>query len=450
MMKHPIPALGAVAILLVLCSAAAAFDGVSGQEARPPTPVGQKPPNPTISVPAKPNNPAEAITTRVDNDLVKADEGDLDRLYQIPDDPVSHVLAAMALERLHLNLDKASEDAAACEKVLQATRPGIAAYCALFAAGNTRLAGHAQEADRMVLDVAQRYAETMPSTELAALRQLVEAHTGRMDVHVQRLDHTVTVQLRTRSQRDPTRFVEASANGTSRGLMLDTGASWLLLDKRTAHAWGVHMIDEQTQHVRGYFGEDVAASHGVLDRLELDGIVFENVPVDVVAGSPELIGINILKQLGAFRISKEALVIYGGNDTRPACSGPMLAASQRDGSNLWLQHNITIDGSTKTVMLDTGAAMYLSGNAAVKDQYVDGPEGHGWFRDIGIQPVKVGMKVATRDVVIGGQPIKMRFVVFLDDHLPWGYVMGKLALQDMDFYFDFDNRHTCLLLHDKL
>ncbi len=450
MLKHTIPALGAVAILLVLCSGAAAFDGVTGQESRPTTPVSQTPPSPTISVPAKPNNPSEALTTRVDNDLIKADEGDLDRLYQIHDDPVSHVLAAMALERLHLNLDKSTEDATACEKVLHVSRPDIAAYCALFAAGNARMEGHPQDANRKDLDIAQRYAMVLPAAELIALRKRVDDVGDRPEFRVHRLDRTITLQQRIRSFYKDQRYVEASANGVSRGLIVDTGGSWLVLDKRTAYYWGVHFTDEENQHIGGSFGEDISIRHGLLDRLELGGIVMENIPVEVVPKGPELMGINILKQLGAIRISKEALVVYGGNDSRPACSGPMLAASPRDGYSLWLMHNVTIDGTAQPVMINTGRATYLTGNAAAKDHYDVDPTGHGWLFDVNMQAIKVDMKVATRDVVIGGQPIKMRFVVLLGDNSPWSYVMGNLALQDMDFYFDFDNRHSCLLLHDKL
>ncbi|HEV7779131.1 MAG TPA: retropepsin-like aspartic protease [Luteibacter sp.] len=451
-MKYPIPALGAAAILFVLCTGAAAFDGVTGQPSTPAAQPSQKSTTSPTTAPAQSDDVPVPLTTRVDTDLIKGDEGDLNRLYQIPDDPVSHVLAAMALERLHMNLEKSSADAAACEKVLHASRPDIAAYCALFAAGDTRLAGHIQQADRSVLEIAERYAATIPATELAALRQLVDANAGGTDTHVLRPSHTVTMPLRTRSLHNRTRFVEASANGTSRGLVVRTEASWLLLDKRTAYEWGVHMLDEGDRHVPGYLGEDVDASHGSLDRLELGGAVIENVPVDVVPNALPAIGINILKALGAFRVSKDALVIYGSNDPRPACSGPLLAASRRDGSNLWLQHNISIDGSVQKVTIATGTPAYLSGNTSVKDRYEndDGPGGYIRVRDLGVRPVVVGIKVATRDVVIAGQTMKMRFVVFTDDQLPWDYLLGNLALQDMDFYFDFDNRHSCLLLHDEI
>jgi predicted aspartyl protease len=190
--------------------------------------------------------------------------------------------------------------------------------------------------------------------------------------------------------------------------------------------------------------------HGWIDRVDLGGIAIENAPVTIIAKGTELVGIDIIQQLGAWRVSKDALVVYGGNDARPTCSQPMLVASSRDGSWLRLQQSIMVEGHPQTAMIDTGAAMYLSGNAAVKNQYDDSPSALVLASDVGSQKVEVGMRVATRNVVIAGQPIKMLFAIFTNDHQPWGYVLGNLALQDMDFYVDFDNRHSCLLLHDKL
>jgi hypothetical protein len=458
-MKYPIPALGAAAILLVLCTGAGAFDGISGQDSAPTAPVitqvvdplVRMPAAPTIAMPDHLKKAARTLTQRIDTDLVKADEHDLGRLYAIPDDPVSHVLAAMALERLHLNLDKSSQDAAACEKVLHMTKPDIAAYCALFAVGDTRLAGHSQQADQMLLDITQRYATAISATELARLKEVTQDNAGRPDMLVRRPDHTVTIPLGKPFFADnDERYVEVSANGKVRHLVLDSGADSLLVNESTARAWGAHIVAGDTRQIQGYFSQDIAARHGWIDRLDLGGIVIENAPVTIITDGPELIGIDVLRRLGAIRIKKSALVVYGGSDARPSCSAPMLVASSRDGNGFWLQHYITIDGSVHTIMIDTGSANYLSGNAAVRDQYDDSPATHGWATDAGSQKVKIGMRVANRNVVIAGQPIKMLFVVFTNDHQPWGYILGNLALQDMDFYFDFDNRHTCLFLHDKL
>lgn len=60
------------------------------------------------------------------------------------------------------------------------------------------------------------------------------------------------------------------------------------------------------------------------------------------------------------------------------------------------------------------------------------------------------MSQASAEVVVSGQPITMTFGIFADSSLPWPYILGSGALRDMDFFLDFQRRHTCLLLHDHL
>jgi predicted aspartyl protease len=426
-MKRTFSVPGAAALLLVLCFSAVAHDGVSQPASEP-----------------------VSLANRVDADLQKGDERDLDRLYQVADDPVSHVLAAMALERLHLNLDKSSEDAAVCEKVLRKTRPDIAFYCAFFASGNTRLAGRTQEADRMDVAAAQRFAGTYKAAELAKLAENAGTRAGQPELRVGRPGHTLTLPLLRPAFGNGEPYIDASANGKTVRLLLDTGAGSLLLDERTARDWGVHMADSGDEHVQGFFSKDIAVRRGWLDHLDLGGISMENVPVEVGAKGQKIIGIDLLRWLGAIRIGKDLLTVYAGDDARPACSEPMVVASPRYGNYLRVITTVPVDGAPQTALLDTGFTGYLSGNAAVLEQYKDGLTGHAHFTDVSANEHNAGTKVATQNVVISGQPIKMTFVVFTDANLPWGFVLGNLALQDMDFYFDFDNRHTCLLLHDHL
>jgi predicted aspartyl protease len=426
-MKRTISVPGAAALLLALCFSAIAHDGVS-----------------------QPATVSAGLANRVDADLQKGDERDLGRLYQIADDPLSHVVAAMALERLHLNLDQSSEDAAACEKVLRKTRPDIAFYCALFASGNTRLAGRTQEADRMDVATAQRYAGTYKAADLAKLEGNAGKRAEQPQLLVRRPGHTLTLPLLRPAFGNGEPFIDASANGKSARLLLDTGASSLLLDERTARDWGVHMLEGGDEHIQGFFSKDVAVHRGWLDHLDLGGISMENVPVEVGSKGSRIIGIDLLRWLGAMRIGKDRLTVYAGDDTRPACSEPMVVASPRYGNYLRMITTVPVDGNPQTALLDTGFTGYLSGNAAVLEQYKDGLTGHARFTDVSASEHKAGIKLATQTVVISGQPIKMTFVVFTDANLPWGFVLGNLALQDMDFYFDFDNRHTCLLLHDNL
>jgi hypothetical protein len=108
------------------------------------------------STASTPNADAPGSIQRVETAMEKGDMVELYRLYQNRDDAVTHVLAAMALERLNLNLDNASRDASQCEKVLFDTQPGVAYYCALFESGDLRLSGKEKQADQMEISIAQR------------------------------------------------------------------------------------------------------------------------------------------------------------------------------------------------------------------------------------------------------------------------------------------------------
>ena len=70
--------------------------------------------SPSAPAPASMSAPQAAQAVNVA--LAKADVPAMAALYQENPDPAVHVLAAMALERIHYNLDKATEDARLCEK----------------------------------------------------------------------------------------------------------------------------------------------------------------------------------------------------------------------------------------------------------------------------------------------------------------------------------------------
>ena len=70
-----------------------------------------------------------------------------------------------------------------------------------------------------------------------------------------------------------------------------------------------------------------------------------------------------------------------------------------------------------------------------------------------IVPATAGETAVDRtvaDVVIGGQPMKMKFGVLADENLPWNYELGRSALQDMDIYLDFQNRRSALIPHSDI
>jgi predicted aspartyl protease len=401
------------------------------------------------STASTPNADAPGSIQRVETAMEKGDMVELYRLYQNRDDAVTHVLAAMALERLNLNLDNASRDASQCEKVLFDTQPGVAYYCALFESGDLRLSGKEKQADQMEISIAQRYKSKISATTLMKLVENAIRRAAQPEFQAQRPDHSITLPL-ARMFNGTSLYLDAQTNGKSMPLIVDTGASWLVLDERTASKWDVHYLDNTQGYIQGYFSKSVPTREGWIDKLQIGSITMENVPVYVIPHAPKMIGIDLLRRLGALLITKDSLTIFAANDAKPTCNDPLIASSHIGGNYLRMLTNIAINGHVQPAMLDTGSSTYLSGNAAVLSQYKSGLTGHILMSDISSQTHETGAKLATETVVIGHQPIKMTFIVFTDDTLPWGYVLGNLALDDMDFFFDFDNRHTCVLLHNHL
>lgn len=401
---------------------------------------------PSSSTASPPRATIPSYGQRVETAMEKGDALELYRLYNTPNDVVMHVLAAMALERLSLHLDNATRDASQCEKALFDSQPDVAYYCALFQSGDVRLSGREKQADDMELSIAQRYRGKINAAILTKLAENAAHRAALPEFQVQPPDHTVTLPLT--MQIDGTSlYLRAQANGKSMLLALDTGASWLVLDERAARKWNVHYLDSNPSYIQGYFAKKIQVQEGWLDNFELGGIAMQNVPVYVIPHAPKIIGIDLLRRLGALRIAKDELTVFAPNDTKPPCNDALFASSQYNGNFLRLLTNIAINGNVQPAMLDTGSSTYLSGNAAVLSQYKSGITGHLMMRDVSAQAQETRARLATETVVIGHQPIRMTFVVFEDDTLPWGYVLGNLVLRDMDFFFDFDNRHTCLLLH---
>lgn len=310
---------------------------------------------PSSSAASTPQADTPSSAQRVETAMEKGDVLALYRLYNRPNDPITHVLAAMALERLSLHLDNATRDASQCEKALLDTQPGVAYYCALFQSGDVRLSGREKQADDMELSIAQRYRGKISAATLTKLAENAAHREQLPEFQVARPDHSITLPL-TMELGGTSLYLSAQANGKSTLLALDTGASWLVLDERTARKWDVHYLDNNPSYIQGYFAKKVQVQEGWLDKLELGDITMENVPVYVIPHAPKIIGIDLLRRLGALRISKDELIIFADNDTKPPCSDALLASSQYNGNFLRLLINITINGNVQPAMLDTGSS----------------------------------------------------------------------------------------------
>jgi predicted aspartyl protease len=405
--------------------------------------------------PASAASQAETLGTRVDESAaitatLKAMQGaDLPTLvqfYQNSNEPVAHIWAAMALERIHFNLDAASADARICEQDLFDSRPAMALLCGQFESGNLRLAGRTREADDKERELIQRYQGHGLDKQLAGMQTYQDKEAAIPGLIVERSPAVTSLPLK-QDVLIPT--FTAKANGHDFDLTLDTGASNLVLGADEAQAYGVKPLDQSAQ-VRGWLSKDVPAQRGLLDTLQIGTITLRHVPVTVVPRHIALIGANLVAPLGTLRLSRSSLVIGGDSAGNLACDTPMLVATDLWGRSLRVVPQLLINDSPQAVMLDTGASSYLLGTQAALDEATTLHRGKTVMADIGGTHAFANVRSAKVKLAIAGQPIEMYFAVYSDSSLRWPITLGAGALRDMDILLDFQHQHMCFQLHPNL
>lgn len=367
-------------------------------------------------------------------------------LYASSKDPVTHVWAAMALERVHFNLNAATADAKVCQLDLLDSRPAIALLCGQFESGNLRLAGRAREADQLETELVARYQGRGLDRALDGMKVHAQSQSGQAALAIHQPMTTTTLNLK-ENAKSP--VFTAKGNGHDFELMLDTGATNLVLGEKQAQALGVKSTG-QFVYINGWLSKKVPAQRGILDTLQLGDIRFSHVPVEIVPDSIALIGANLMAPLGGLRISHSTLAI-GANLVRAGtCETPMLTATDLWGQQLRIVPQLLINGAPHAVLLDTGAGAYLLGSKQALNEVTILHRGKTVMRDIGGRHPFANVKSAKVQLTIAGQPIDMTFTVYSDSDVRSAMTLGAGALRDMDFILDFQHQQLCFGLHPNL
>lgn len=390
-----------------------------------------------------------AAMLTVENALAQADVPTLAHLYQTSADPVHRVLAAMALERIHFNLDKSSDDARLCERSLIDSKPEVAFFCAKVANGNLRLSQGESRANADELDIVRRFTGKLPKAQLEQVQSYVAVHAADPALQVVMPSHSFSIPVKRNLGQNNLPSVEVESHGRKSWLLIDTGSSVLTLDEDTARNLGVAMID-RTGKTSGFLSHGTPIRYGTLPKLNIGELTLLNVPVTVTSGRHRLIGMDILRRLGVFRLGESALAVGEDSSAAESCKEPMLVSSDVWGNELRVVAALSIDGSLRTTLLDSGTNYYLAADQHALDELHSSPGRRVKVRDISAHQHAARVSRATADVNISGQPFTVTFDVFKEASLPWHYILGSTALNYMDFYFNFKTRHTCLLLHHDL
>jgi hypothetical protein len=378
----------------------------------------------------------------------QADLPTLSTLYA-DKDPIIHVMAAMAIERVHFNLAASSSDAAICEDNLIDTRPAVSLLCARFRIGNLRLAGRYEEAHQAVDALLQAYQGKSPVLEksLAAMRADQTAEAAQPRTSIEQPAHTPVLLPLKQDVVSPT--FDATANGHPFELELDTGAGNLILGQDQARALGVKPLNRHGR-TRGWLSKNVPVQDGLLDELKIGSIVMRNVPVSIVPRKIALIGVNLVAPLGTIKITQRTIQFGEDNAATASCATPMLVSSGPFGRSLRVIPQLLVNDTLQSVMLDTGSARYLLGTRKALDDVTVLHRTKLAFGDIGGDHRFVNGKTAKVRLTISGQPIEMYFMVLSDSDMAHGMTLGAGALRDMDFLLDFRHQHQCFVLHPHL
>lgn len=376
-----------------------------------------------------------------------ADAPALLKLYQESADPIVHVWSAMALERVHFNLDGASAAAQACEQALLDTHPGLALSCGQFRIGNLQLAGRAAEARQAEQALIEHYRGHRVDRRLDAMQAYLDNRAAQPPLSYEVPAGDVSLPTKD-DAAIPT--VKAKANGHEFELMLDTGASDMILGEDAARRYGVKPLDRNGK-VSGWLSKGVPTQAGLLDTLELGGIILHNVPVTVVPKPIALIGSNLVAPLGTLRISSQSVLVYGRDSTVPACDTPMLAGSGLWDDQLRLFPRLLVNDQPQSVMLDSGAYRYLIGTRTALDEVTALHRRKTAMRDVGGTHAFANAESAKVNLTIAGQPFDILFEVYTDaTNIKYPITLGAGALRDMDFLLDFRHQRQCFLLHPNL
>jgi len=383
----------------------------------------------------------QALILSLNHALVVADLDGLTTRYQSKD-PVEHALAAMAIERIHGNFEQSSKIARTCETSLEASDPFVAHYCARFAAANVRLMGDRQASSIEEERIAERYKAALPADVLG------NPDVTQAPLYKSLPPTTVSVPAGITSiplGKNPRRstHIDVTINGQAQQMVLDTGA-YTILSEDTARKLGVKVLLEKDGGIRGALGGSSDKKLGFVEKLTLGNLVVENLPVSIVAQDRDLLGMDVLQRLGTFQLKRDALLVYGAGATAPGCDTPLLLGTTFWGAPPKVLEQVRIDGTLQNVPFDSGSSFYLT---AIQPSTQGPLQRGGQFRlrdaSHGSQPVRFAR--LTSQVEMAGKSYQLTYAAIEDISLPYKFLFGEGALQDVSLFVDFRRQVSCLL-----
>lgn len=384
---------------------------------------------------------ADALRGEMNRALISGNLAAIDAL-SMHHPEIPGVVFDMLRARIRYDLDASSSKAKMCEATLQSIEPKIAFYCARLVAGNIRLDGRLRDAAREELDIAQRYAGKMSPSELANpdlahAKDLVNLPFTTKQVPSQ----TFSIPLdRDESGHITTRL---TIDNVSVNFLVDT-AAYTILSTGTAEATHAHIVQEQDGTAYGASGHGTKKKLAIVDSLKIGDATLHNVPVAVADIGIDVLGLDVLRFVAPVRVSRSAMHFYPHGSPAPGCDEPLNIGAPPWGTNPQLISYQNFDGYRHPMVLDTGSIFLLTGTKRA-ERFAIGPPTRVQMGDLTARSRATVYRPGHGSLTIGGVQRSISFMVLPDYDLNYDFLLGNRALDEVDFFIDFDHRHLCLL-----
>lgn len=122
----------------------------------------------------------------------------------------------------------------------------------------------------------------------------------------------------------------------------------------------------------------------------------------------------------------------------------MVVSTAASGGATLLVKDITINGTPRRTLLDTGDSFVLTGHTGALGDVRNGTRRKVHTRDLTYADRDVEAVGSHMNVSLGGTTRSVDVAVFPDAHLPYDYILGAGALADATLEVDFDQAHLCV------
>jgi len=401
--------------------------------------------------------------------------GDAHKLEQLLDetsDAKVKLLLRAGLSRIGGNFAESSRLAQQCYEPDQvATTGSRSMFCGLLLAGNALADGDVAAWARTSHDI-QRKTEPMYKDLLASMQQAAGKDAAKIkyvidlfatvddyapfehwpyQTTIKRTDRTGDslplvwhgAVVDGRSSRLP--FVTIEINDQPVEVLVDTGTNDnLLLSVADAKRLGIAHLTAGWQEVMHLGGAHEPSMLGDAGSVQIGGTGFHHLPVVVSGSQPPIMGLNLLRQLGAVSLSASAMTVAPAEAA--GCSEPLALSSLISGGHSALLYPIKAGSTPVQAVLDTGAPMLVyEMRDSLPDTAAPATSEHGGAPgtpDIAHASARGDFSIGGIEHHHIGYPIFKRFGVF-------NFALGAWLLRNNHVVMDFERSHLCVVRQAK-